>query len=298
MYAGLQERGDGKAFWLLLSASHGEVAGSPGCAAGLRHHGEPRCAQLCLTAACPFAPSSRVSACGTGQFNFATCGDKDGDGPGTEAVSTADCNAFYLENEHDMDHYAWHRQQPRNYIARAGSFDAVLVGAEWNPTDWHSDFEACCEPGYEKCRAAYYRGETCPEGMAIYYNEWEYYDCPEKPCNLTLGSTDVDVCCSEPRCYLHGATPGYVVSTDWAEGTASELAAFVECADGYTGAPNVTCSADSEDHYGYADSRHVELGGCEAAFNFATCGDKDGDGPGTEAVSTADCNAFYLENEH
>jgi hypothetical protein len=110
--------------------------------------------------------------------------------------------------------------------------------------------------------------------MAMYEEEvhnwdWEegYYECPEKPCNFTLGSADVDVCCSEPVCDFQ-ATPGYVINTgnSWARGNASELSTLVECADGYTGVPSINCSfseyyLEGWDIFSYRE--YAEVTGCE-----------------------------------
>ncbi len=81
----------------------------------------------------------------------------------------------------------------------------------------------------------------------------------------------------------------------------SELSAFVACADGYTGAPNVTCPID-EDYYGYASGYYAELSGCDN-IPPAPSADPEPDRTTSAAIVCADvdpnlrCNALLLVDE-
>eukprot|EP01046_Picozoa_sp_COSAG06_P032522 COSAG06_NODE_3257_length_5607_cov_4.727487_1_plen_780_part_00 len=298
------------------------------------------------------------------QASFATCGDKDGDGPGTENVTDADCAAIR-----------------DGYVARASSFDTVVNGREWDGAAWPEDFNACCEQGWEECYYAMWRGETCPDGMGFKLdveNGYDYLRCPEQPCDLTPGGADVEICCSEPVCsfdemprgysvveVIADCATGYVAGDYWTPSTTCPtgctltqathpycegydvhgwncfvnengdacrtefaeiptgdcvfVAAGIEtcedavdidywadrhgrrtglselpeisCADDYTGTVDVTCTMG---YYGQtgAYGGNFEYSGCTANFTLATCGDKDGDGPGTENVTDAECAAI------
>jgi hypothetical protein len=150
------------------------------------------------------------------QASFATCGDKDGDGPGTEPVTDADCAAI-------QDGYA----------ARASSFDTVLNGREWDGAAWTDDFNACCEQGWEECENAMSRGDICPDGMGFKPNMWNMR-CPEQPCDLTPGGADVEICCSEPVCRFYEMPRGY-----------SAVEVISDCVTGYVAGdywtPSTTC---------------------------------------------------------
>ena len=235
-------------------------------------------------------------------FNLATCGDMDGDGPGTEPVTDADC---------DTTGRAIHGNNAGPYIARPDASAAALASMEWDPLNWPSDHDTCCIQAWQYCSAAngYERwmigygpeggDQSCPEGLATYsWQNWER--CPQPTCNLTLGSADVDICCSGPRCRVSSTpTPGYLIDEDALENphssTASEILAVAQCADGYSGTPNVTCDFQDQSWWSLLEAYEMEaeLSGCEHVLPSAPMGSAHrDDGLADEGDGAIDCSGI------
>ena len=100
----------------------------------------------------------------------------------------------------------------------------------------------------------------------------DWLRCPDKMCNLTLGSEDVTICCSEPVCWLPDGreAPGYSIGGTQGSnhhGTVSDLPE-IRCTDGWNGTANASCDPAGYDD-GFGDPYPVTARGGQ--FQFSGC---------------------------
>jgi hypothetical protein len=228
---------------------------------------------------------------------LATCGDADGDGAGSSAVSDTDCGS--------------------GFIARSGATASTCVGSACDISGSAADKAACCvalatcgDADGEGASSAPIDSADCGAGQG-YNIAASGSTCAGPTCDVTGRQADATACCViQATC---GSSDGAVSSStscnDHANGCAATCfgtpdhqrggtvivcgtavvavaITAADCGAGYGVRPGVAdslCAGTTCDISGIIADREA------CCSNVATCGDADGDGAGSAPIDSADC---------